>query len=68
MNLIVNCIIDNLVNNSSTSFDWVIHKVRYRKTINTQTLLNYWYKKESKKHLYLRNIKDLKYELQKCEN
>lgn len=67
MNLVVNCIIDNLINNSSTALEWAIPRVRYRQTINTQVLLNYWYKKEGNRHLYLRKIKGLKYELQKCE-
>lgn len=65
MNLVIQCTVDNLVNKSKTNLDWVIPNIRYRKHIDKQVLLNYWYKKMGRKGLYIRSINKLKYELNK---
>lgn len=63
MNLVIQCLVDNFNNNSKICLDWVIPNIRYRKCINKQVLLNYWYKKMGRKGLYIRSINKLKYEL-----
>lgn len=61
MDLVVRCSIDNMSNKSCVDIDWVIKNIRYRKAINTCSIVELFYKKFGSKSLYLRDIQDLKY-------
>lgn len=65
MDLLVKCTVDNTKNKSITDIDWVIKNIRYRKQINKTTIVEYFYKKFYNKGLYLRNINQVKYLLNK---
>ena len=61
MDLVVRCSIDNMNNSSCVDIDWVIKNIRYRKAINTCSIIDLFYKKFYGKSLYLRSIQELKY-------
>lgn len=65
MDLVVECTLDNMENKSKVDVEWLIKNIRYRKHIATTTLVEYFYKKMGNNRLYLRDIKNVKYVINK---